>query len=91
MLPVSARLGRIVTASEGETVSLLLSMGSADAVRGFSDAVLAPLDQLDPKERLELLRTLDQWLSVNGAWIPRRPGWPCIATPSATGSNGSHG
>ena len=70
LLPVSARLGRIVTASEGETVSLLLSMGSADAVRGFSDAVLAPLDQLDPKERLELLRTLDQWLSVNGAWDP---------------------
>lgn len=70
LLPVSARLGRIVTASEGETVSLLLSLGSADAVRGFSDAVLAPLDQLDPKERLELLRTLDQWLSVNGAWDP---------------------
>jgi len=70
LLPVSARLGRIVTAREGETVSLLLSMGSADAVRGFSDAVLAPLDQLDPKERLELLRTLDQWLSVNGAWDP---------------------
>jgi PucR family transcriptional regulator, purine catabolism regulatory protein len=70
LLPVSTRLGRIVTASEGETVSLLLSLGSADAVRGFSDAVLAPLDQLDPKERLELLRTLDQWLSVNGAWDP---------------------
>jgi purine catabolism regulator len=70
LLPVSSRLGRIVTASEGETVSLLLSLGSADAVRGFSDAVLAPLDQLDPKERLELLRTLDQWLSVNGAWDP---------------------
>ncbi len=70
LLPVSARLGRIVTASEGETVSLLLSLGSDDAVRGFSDAVLAPLDQLDPKERLELLRTLDQWLSVNGAWDP---------------------
>ncbi|RDH80219.1 PucR family transcriptional regulator [Mycolicibacterium moriokaense] len=70
LLPVSARLGRIVTASEGETVSLLLSLGSAEAVRGFSDAVLAPLDQLDPKERLELLRTLEQWLSVNGAWDP---------------------
>ncbi|HYY00556.1 MAG TPA: helix-turn-helix domain-containing protein, partial [Mycobacterium sp.] len=70
LLPVSARLGRIVAASEGETVSLLLSLGSPEAVRGFSDAVLAPLDQLDPKERLELLRTLDQWLSVNGAWDP---------------------
>jgi purine catabolism regulator len=70
LLPVSARLGRIVAASEGETVSLLLSLGSPEAIRGFSDAVLAPLDQLDPKERLELLRTLDQWLSVNGAWDP---------------------
>jgi PucR family transcriptional regulator, purine catabolism regulatory protein len=70
LLPVSVKLGRIVAASEGETVSLLLSLGSADAVRGFADAVLAPLDQLDPKERLELLRTLDQWLSVNGAWDP---------------------
>lgn len=70
LLPASARLGRIVTASEGETVSFLLSLGSPEAVRGFADAVLAPLDQLDPQERLELLRTLDQWLQVNGAWDP---------------------
>jgi PucR family transcriptional regulator, purine catabolism regulatory protein len=70
LLPVSARLGRIVSASEGATVSLLLSLGSPDAVRGFADAVLAPLDQLDPRERLELLRTLDQWLRANGAWDP---------------------
>ena len=39
-------------------------------VRGFADAVLAPLDQLDPRDRLELLRTLDQWLRANGAWDP---------------------
>ena len=70
LLPVSARLGRIVSASEGETVSLLLALGSPEVVRGFADAVLAPLDQLDPSERLELLRTLDQWLRVNGAWDP---------------------
>jgi purine catabolism regulator len=70
LLPVSARLGRIVTASEGETVALLLSIGSPEVVRGFADAVLAPLDQLDPRERLDLLRTLDQWLRVNGAWDP---------------------
>ena len=57
-------------ASEGATVSLLLSLGSPDAIRGFADAVLAPLDHLDPRERLELLRTLDQWLRVNGAWDP---------------------
>ena len=79
LLPVSARLGRIVTASEGETVSLLLSLGSDDAVRGFSDAVLAPLDQLDPKERLELLRTLDQWLQRERGLGSR--GGPVVAAP----------
>jgi purine catabolism regulator len=70
LLPVSEHLGRIVTASEGETVSLLLSLGTPDVVRGFADAVLAPLDHLDPRDRLELLRTLDQWLRANGAWDP---------------------
>lgn len=70
LLPVSERLGRTVTAGEGELVSLLLSLGHPDAVRGFADAVLAPLDQLDPRERLDLLNTLEQWLRVNGAWDP---------------------
>jgi len=70
LLPISEHLGRLVTASEGETVSLLLSLGTPDVVRGFADAVLAPLDQLDPTDRLELLRTLDQWLRANGAWDP---------------------
>jgi PucR family transcriptional regulator, purine catabolism regulatory protein len=70
LLPISEHLGRIVTASEGETVSLLLSLGTPEVVRGFADAVLAPLDQLDPRDRLELLRTLDQWLRANGAWDP---------------------
>jgi purine catabolism regulator len=70
LLPISEHLGRIVTASEGETVSLLLSLGTPEVVRGFADAVLAPLDHLDPRDRLELLRTLDQWLRANGAWDP---------------------
>jgi purine catabolism regulator len=70
LLPISAHLGRIVAASEGETVSLLLSLGTPEVVRGFADAVLAPLDHLDPRDRLELLRTLDQWLRANGAWDP---------------------
>ncbi|MDX1890555.1 PucR family transcriptional regulator [Mycolicibacterium sp. 050158] len=70
LLPISEQLGRIVTASEGETVSLLLSLGAPEVVRGFADAVLAPLDRLDPRDRLELLRTLDQWLRANGAWDP---------------------
>ena len=70
LLPISEQLGRIVAASDGETVSLLLSLGSPAVVRGFADAVLAPLDHLDPRDRLELLRTLDQWLRANGAWDP---------------------
>ncbi|MEU0494407.1 PucR family transcriptional regulator [Mycobacterium sp. NPDC006124] len=70
LLPISEQLGRVVSASEGETVSLLLSLGPPEVVRGFADAVLAPLDHLDPRDRLELLRTLDQWLRVNGAWDP---------------------
>lgn len=70
LLAISEQLGRVVTASEGETVSLLLSLGSPEVVRGFADAVLAPLDHLDPRDRLELLRTLDHWLRVNGAWDP---------------------
>lgn len=70
LVPVSARMGRIVTASEGETVGLLLQLGSPDVVRGFADAVLAPLDLLDSSERIELFRTLEQWLRVNGAWDP---------------------
>lgn len=70
LLPISEQLGRVVAASEGETVSLLLSLGPPEVVRGFADAVLAPLDQLDPRDRLELLRTLDQWLRANGAWDP---------------------
>lgn len=68
LVRVSARLGRPVTASEGETVSLLLSLGNAEVIRGFSDAVLAPLDMVEPHERVELLRTLEQWLRANGAW-----------------------
>jgi purine catabolism regulator len=70
LVAVSRRLGRTVSAVEGETVSLLLSLGAPEAVRGFADAVLAPLEALEPGERAEMLRTLDQWLRVNGAWDP---------------------
>jgi purine catabolism regulator len=70
LLPVSIRLGRIVDAREGETVSFLLSLGTPELLRAFADAVLAPLDQLETPERLELQRTLEQWLRANGAWGP---------------------
>jgi PucR family transcriptional regulator, purine catabolism regulatory protein len=68
LVAVSIRLGRIVDAREGETVSFLLSLGTPELLRGFADAVLAPLDQLDTAERLEVQRTLEQWLRANGAW-----------------------
>ncbi|GCE41482.1 PucR family transcriptional regulator [Rhodococcus sp. USK10] len=70
LVAVSARLGRAVDAKEGETVQLLLRLGSADVLSGFSTAVLAPLDQLEPRERVELQRTLEEWLRANGAWDP---------------------
>jgi purine catabolism regulator len=70
LLAASSRLGRIVDAREGETVSFLLSLGSPELLRGFADAILAPLDQLEGAERFELLRTLEQWLRANGGWDP---------------------
>jgi len=70
LLAASSRLGRIVDAREGETVSFLLSLGSPALLRGFADAILAPLDQLEGAERFELLRTLEQWLRANGGWDP---------------------
>lgn len=67
---VSEQMGRIVSAREGDTVALLLGLGSPRLLRGFADSVLAPLDQLDGRDRVELLRTLEEWLRVNGSWDP---------------------
>ncbi|MFF0708576.1 PucR family transcriptional regulator [Gordonia sputi] len=51
-------------------MQLLLGLAAPRVLRGFADSVLAPLDQLDGHERIDLLRTLEEWLRVNGAWDP---------------------
>ncbi|MFT4044555.1 MAG: PucR family transcriptional regulator [Gordonia sp. (in: high G+C Gram-positive bacteria)] len=70
LIAVSERLRRPVSAHEGHTAQLLLGFGDQRVLRGFADAVLAPLDALDERERDELLRTLAEWLRANGAWDP---------------------
>lgn len=70
LVGASERLGRPVDAREGRTVELLIGLGEPRLLRGFADAVLAPIDQLEERERVELMRTLEEWLRVNGAWDP---------------------
>ncbi|MGV9712990.1 PucR family transcriptional regulator [Gordonia sp. NPDC003424] len=70
LVVVSEQLGRTVSAHDGQTVQLLLGLGSPRVLRGFADSVLAPLDGLDASERVQLLRTLEEWLRCNGAWDP---------------------
>jgi PucR family transcriptional regulator, purine catabolism regulatory protein len=65
---VSAHLGRAVQAEEGGATQLLLQLGPPEVLTAYSDAVLAPLDRVDSRERGELLHTLEEWLRCNGAW-----------------------
>jgi purine catabolism regulator len=65
---VSAHLGRAVQAEEGGATQLLLQLGPPEVLASYSDAVLAPLDRVDARERGELLHTLEEWLRANGAW-----------------------
>jgi purine catabolism regulator len=65
---VSAHLGRAVQAEEGGATQLLLQLGTPEVLASYSDAVLAPLDRVDSRERGELLHTLEEWLRANGAW-----------------------
>jgi purine catabolism regulator len=65
---VSAHLGRAVQAEESSATQLLLQLGPPELLSSYSDAVLAPLDSLDGRERVELLHTLEGWLQANGAW-----------------------
>jgi purine catabolism regulator len=65
---VSAQLGRAVQAEESSATQLLLQLGSPDVLAAYSDALLAPLDRVDARERGELLHTLEEWLRVNGVW-----------------------
>jgi purine catabolism regulator len=66
---VSAHLGRAVQAEEGGgATQLLLQLGPPEVLTAYSDAVLAPLDRINSRERGELLHTLEEWLRCNGAW-----------------------
>jgi purine catabolism regulator len=65
---VSVHTGRPVQAEEGGATQLLLQLGPPDLLSSYSDAVLAPLDALEARERRELLHTLEEWLRANGAW-----------------------
>jgi purine catabolism regulator len=65
---VSAHTGRPVQAEEGGATQLLLQLGPPELLTSYSDAVLAPLDVLEARERGELLHTLEEWLRANGAW-----------------------
>jgi purine catabolism regulator len=68
LVELSAHLGRPVQVEEGGTARLLLQLGPPAVLAAFSDAVLAPIDELETRERVELLHTLEEWLRVNGAW-----------------------
>lgn len=65
---VSTHTGRPVQAEEGGATQLLLQLGPPELLASYSDAVLAPLDALEARERGELLHTLEEWLRANGAW-----------------------
>lgn len=65
---VSAHVGRPMQAEESGAARLLLQIGPPEVLASFSDAVLAPLDRLDARKRVELLDTLEEWLKVNGTW-----------------------
>ena len=65
---VSAHMGRPVQAEESGATQLLLQLGPPGLLASYSDAVLAPLDALESRERGELLHTLEEWLRANGVW-----------------------
>jgi purine catabolism regulator len=65
---VSAHVGRPMQAEESGAARLLLQIAPPEVLASFSDAVLAPLDRLDARERVELLHTLEEWLHANGTW-----------------------
>ena len=65
---VSVHLGRPVQAEEGGATQFLLHLGPPDRLAAYRDAVLAPRDALEVRERGELLRTLEEWRRANGAW-----------------------
>lgn len=67
---VSAHLGHPVQAEESGATALLLRLGPPELLASYANAVLAPLEAADGRERGDLLHTLDEWLRANGAWEP---------------------
>jgi PucR family transcriptional regulator, purine catabolism regulatory protein len=65
---VSTHVGRPVQAEESGATRLLLQLGPPEVLTSYSDAVLAPLDRVDARERAELLHTVEEWLRANGVW-----------------------
>jgi len=67
---VAVQLGRPVQAEESGATQLLLQLGSAEVLSAYSHLVLAPLEDIDHRERTQLVHTLEEWLRANGAWDP---------------------
>jgi purine catabolism regulator len=66
LVAVSRALGHPAEAREARSARLLLEFGDRDALRGYADAVLGPLDSADPTG--DLVRTLATWLDTGGSW-----------------------
>ncbi|BBY15644.1 helix-turn-helix domain-containing protein [Mycolicibacterium litorale] len=66
VLSVSRRQGRHVRADDVASSRVLLGTADTESLRGYSDAVLGPLDAADRAE--ELVRTVSGFLEHNGHW-----------------------
>lgn len=66
LVPLSRRAGRPVENELGASSALLLSLADHQALAGFADAVLGPLEQADASG--ELTGTLEAWLEAGGSW-----------------------
>ncbi|MFG2332120.1 PucR family transcriptional regulator [Streptomyces sp. NPDC048604] len=66
LLEVSRRSGRPALAQRSHSSRLLLGLGERDALAGYADTVLGPLDVADPAG--ELVETLATWLDSGCSW-----------------------
>ncbi|MFD7923060.1 PucR family transcriptional regulator [Streptomyces sp. NPDC059740] len=66
LLAVSRATGAPVEARQSDASRLLLGLGGQDALSGYADAVLGPLDAAD--SGAELVETLAVWLDAGGSW-----------------------
>jgi len=68
LIEVSRQTGRPAQLGHSRASALLLQLSEPNVLAAVSSAVLAPLDSLPEAERLDLLDTLQTWLSTNGVW-----------------------